>query len=535
MHKYFLSILLNKRNVYLFIISIVLALVGMAIVLYEPQLLGKIIDCLNLKDINNLENLILMYITCSIIGNVSVNICKYLISRINSHIIIDLRNVFFSKIISAKISKIETLSKGDLISKFETDITIVANFLTGNAVDLLINIFSIVLISVYVFNIDVILSVILLIFIPIQALIIKKLGKISKKNTESFRKLNSKYLSFFEISIMGIKDIKSFKREHQVKNSMKNELNTLFHLSNKASYIDIFINIINKIFLLTINVLIISFFISRIINGNTTVGQFIAFFNYTSKFYSAIFGLTGIYTKWKVTSVSLNRIFNLLNIPQEINSKYAEPLSISNKIKLNNISFSYDNESEVFENLNISFKENRVNLVLGNSGIGKTTICELLLKFYDPNKGTIMFDTYAYSQLDYSFIREKISYISQSPVFFENIFIKNFFINPNDEDINNLTHLLKEFNLSFLSESLFKSFNFDSLSVGQRQRMNIIRGILKNANLYIFDEPTSSIDSKNKEIILNKLYEISEIKTIIIITHDQDVVNYFENPNIILL
>ena len=534
MQKHLFSLLLTKRNISLLIISLILALTGMAIVLYEPQVLGKIIDYLTSKNTKSLQSLVILYILCSIIGNISVNICKFLISRINIYLTTDLRNLFFSRVISAKVPNIESLSNGDLISKFETDISIVANFLTGNAVDFLINIFSVFLIAVYMFNINFILSILLLIFIPLEIIIIKKLGKISKKNSESFRKLNSKYLSFFENSIIGIKDIKSFGREKQIKNTMRTELTHLFSLANKAAYIDVFINIINKIFLLAINILVIIFFIPKIMNDNITIGLFIAFFNYSSKFYSAFFGLTGIYTKWKITSVSLKRVIDLFDIPQEL-SLHTQLTPSSNNIYMDNISFSYSNENAVFKNFDANFKENKVNLIIGKSGIGKTTLCELLLKFYDPDSGDIKYDSLSYSKIDYSFIRKKISYISQSPVFFESSILNNMFINATKENIEYLTTLLKEFNLSDLLENLSEEFNFDSLSVGQRQRLNIIRGILNEASIYIFDEPTSSIDIFNKKIILDKINVLSKNKSVIIITHDNDIINYFEEPNIVSL
>ncbi|WP_455684809.1 ABC transporter transmembrane domain-containing protein [Thomasclavelia sp.] len=534
MYKHLKFLLIKKRNIFLFIISLTLALIGMAIVLYEPQLLGKIIDQLPLGNGGKIQNFIYLYIACSIIGNISVNICKYLISRINSYIIVDLRDMFFSKLVSAKISNIELLSKGDLISKFETDISIIANFLTGNAVDFFINIFSIFIIAVYIFNINFTLSLILLIFIPVEIIIIKWLGKISKKNTELFRKLNSKYLSFFEVSIIGLKDIKSFNREQQVKNRMKTELNNLFYLANKTAYIDIFINVVNKIFLLTINVLIMVFFVQNIIDGNLTVGLFIAFFNYSSKFYSSIFGLTGIYTKWQTTSVSLNRVVDLFNIPQEEISRFL-PTTVSDIIEFKKVDFSYDNENIIFSNLNVLFKEKTVNLIIGNSGIGKTTLCELLLKFYEPKRGNIIYGSCTYSQLDHHFVRERISYISQSPVFFDDSIVNNIFVNATEKNISDLSALLKEFNLLYLLDNLYKKFNFNSLSVGQKQRLNIIRGILKNATIYIFDEPTSSIDNFNKLIILNTIDQLSKNKTVIIITHDKDVINFFKKSNIVAL
>lgn len=528
------NIILRKKYIIVMTFSLLLALIGMIVMLYEPQLLGNIIDSISQKEKNSIQYYIFLYVTFLISGNVAINTCKYLINRINAHIIIDLRNNFFSKLVYAKIISIENISSGDLISKFETDISVIANFLTGNIVDFFINIFSILIIMIYIVTIDVIPSLIIIFFIPLEIAIVIKIGNLAKKNTVNLRKLNSNYLSYFEKVISGIKDLKSYNKEDLAINSMDKKLNLQFSLINKISLLNISKQTINKIFLIIINIIIILYFYPKVIANIFTIGVLIAFLNYTGKFYSAIFGLSGIYTNWKTTEVSIKRVNTLFNLPQEVRTNYTN-FTINDIIKVDNISFSYNNEIPVFKDFYLILKPNTVNIITGKSGIGKTTLCELLIKLYQTQNGQIYFGKTSIEKIDYINLRDKIAYISQKPSFFDETLYDNIFDNSSDKNkkIDKLVYLLQAFDLISLKDKIFENINLNLLSMGQRQRVNIIRGLLKEADIYFFDEPTSSIDTTNKIKVLKEIAYMLKNKTVVIITHDDDVINFFHNANII--
>lgn len=525
---------LKVKNLFVILLCIILSTIGMIISLYEPMVLGKLIDCISNNYLYFLDNLIL-YAVCTVLGIIIISYCRYLINRVNLKLISQLRIFFYRSVVTSKVTEFQNVMPGDLISKFETDISIVSSFVSGNFVSFIVNAISTVVIIVYMGKIDWRLTLFLLILVPIDIMMVKKLGKYIAKYANSARKSNSIYLSFFEETIKGLKDIKSYEIEHQFICKMKKFQDEYSDQTSKVWTIELLVNVLNKIFLIAVNIIIIFQYSKYSLQS---VGVFIAYINYTGKLYSSLFGLSDIYAKWKSVSISLQRISDVLNFEEEQLDK-GEPANYRGEIQFRDIFFKYPLGNWSLEKFNARILPNGINIIIGESGSGKTSICELLLSFYDIIEGDILINGDSLRSLNRKSLRNRISYVSQTTYFFdmnpfEYLKIGNPMLNKVDA-----ANILCALGLNQLAENVIgenhesTQLKLQDLSVGQKQRLSIARGLIKNADIYIFDEPTSALDSESKKYVLSAINDLCDHATVILITHDIDVIEYYPQKNLI--
>lgn len=518
------------------VLCVILSIFGMIISLYEPMILGEVIDNIADNDIGSIYYNMILYAGCAAIGIITVSLCRYILNYINLKFICKLRIFFYNNVISANISSIQEMSSGDLISKFEADIGILSGFISENLVVFFVNTTSIFVISYYMLKVDVRLTLLLLFLVPIDILVVKILGESVQKYTIRTRKVNSEYIGFFEESVNGIKDIKSFESEKEYETQMKQMQDHFADLNLKVNNISLFSNVFNKFFLVVINIIIILSFISSINTSAVSVGIFVAFVNYTGKLYSALFGVSNIYTKWKTANVSLERIMDIFSLDKEEVGNISGNVDFSGDIVFQNVSFDYPSGKKVLKDFYSVFETKRVNILTGTSGCGKTTLCELLLAFYDIGSGDIIINSTSMRQLSKSDLRSRISYVSQTTYFFDMNIFDYLKVGNSELTTNDAAHILNLLGLSELSNDILSN-NFPvkikALSAGQKQRLNIARGLIKKADIYIFDEPTSALDSINKNSVLEVISGLVAHATVIIITHDEEVFKFFHDAKII--
>jgi len=211
-------------------------------------------------------------------------------------------------------------------------------------------------------------------------------------------------------------------------------------------------------------------------------------------------------------------------------------------IKFENIYFKYPNTNKyIFKNLNLELNFNSTKLIglYGHSGSGKSSLCKILLKIYDLEKGNIIINNINYNKIHNSILKKNITYINQNNKLFDNNIEFNLNYGCIDKDIcnKNIIEVLKSdnlkniFNKSDINEikKINTGFLGEKISGGQRQIINVLNGLIYPSNILILDEPTSNLDSKNKNELINIIQKFKKYKKgIIIITHDKDLLNIFD-------
>ncbi len=221
-----------------------------------------------------------------------------------------------------------------------------------------------------------------------------------------------------------------------------------------------------------------------------------------------------------------NRIFEITDSQPAV--KFKEngiKQTAGNSIKFQNVFFGYEEKSDAIKNFSLKIEEKEKVAIVGASGSGKTTLVNLLARFYDPRKGAVLLGGTDVKEFDEETLRGKISVVSQSSYFFNGSVKDNLLIAKPDATDDEIFNAARMANIHDVISALPEGYNSwigergHLLSGGERQRLSIARALLKNAPIMIFDEPTANLDSENEREILNTIFSVTKIKTLILITH----------------
>jgi len=272
----------------------------------------------------------------------------------------------------------------------------------------------------------------------------------------------------------------------------------------------------------------------EIMKNRLTLGSFVAFNSFLGYLYTSIEGLIGINTLIQSALVSYKRVLEILHLPREEKGNIRLK-KLKGKINCEKISFSYDGINFVLKDLYLNIKEKEKVLIIGKSGAGKTTLVNLLIKFYLPQKGDVYFDGISIKNIDIFSLRKKIGVVFQTPFIFSGTIRDNLLIvNPYTSE-KEIINALKIANIYDFIISLSKKIDTDvgerglKLSMGQKQKLAIARIILKKPDILILDEALSNVDKEAERLILEAIFKNFEDKTIICISHRYDnIINYVD-------
>jgi ABC-type multidrug transport system fused ATPase/permease subunit len=261
-------------------------------------------------------------------------------------------------------------------------------------------------------------------------------------------------------------------------------------------------------------------------NGHITQGEFIMFFGYINLSFSPFFKLSEFYNYYKRASVSIKRIIKLKNLVPEA-MKHGEKTieGFKGKINFNNLNFNYYKNKEVLKDINLEISSGESVALVGESGVGKTTLSELIFGYYQPSKGNIFLDNVDISKLKLRWLREQIAIVPQEISIFNDTLINNIKYANQKANFDEVVKAAKAANAHKFIMSLPKKYKTlvgergVKLSVGQKQRIAITMAFLKNPKILILDEPTSALDAKSEIKVQKGIKRLISGRTTIIIAH----------------
>ncbi len=261
-------------------------------------------------------------------------------------------------------------------------------------------------------------------------------------------------------------------------------------------------------------------------NGAITQGEFIMFFGYISLSFSPFFRLSEFYRFYKRASVAIKRIVRLKNLVPEA-MKHGNKIieDFKGKIEFKKVSFGYTKDKETLKNINLNINPGETIALVGESGVGKTTLSELILGYYKTSSGDILLDGINISQLKLNWIRKQIAVVSQEISVFNDTILNNIKYSNSDASFEEVIKAAKAANAHDFIMSLPKKYDTlvgergVKLSVGQKQRIAITMAFLKNPKILILDEPTSSLDAKSERAVQDGINSLIGGRTCIIIAH----------------
>ncbi len=441
-----------------------------------------------------------------------------------------------------KMSEINKKSNTEFLNNLYNDI--------GNISLLIDNVFFIMITQLFnifggligLFIISPKLTLFVIAVIPIKLIVVNKFAKTRKKMVEEYMSKNSQFANWFGDTLNGIKDIKLYdifkekvkEFEIQKKNIIKIEKKMSIQQEMNMSFDQILLQIlIATIYIVGINM---------ILNLELTVGSILSFSAYSSYVVTPISSILNIKLILSSIGPASNRYFEFLGTEVEVeDTKYKETSKFKDinenlNINFENINFSYNGSDNILKNINFSINAKEKVAIIGPNGCGKTTIINLLMRFYTPQDGKIKINNIDINSININDYRKNISLVSQNSYLFNDTIENNIFLYRKFNK-NNLQKVLIDCNLYDLYKSLPIDYklgeNGRNLSSGQRQKVLLARALIGNNDLILLDEATSNIDIETENQITQLITTKFNNKTVIIISHKTKILNYVDK--IILL
>ena len=438
----------------------------------------------------------------------------------------DIRKSVFEKIEKFSITNIKKYEIGELISRLTSDVQKLSEVFSWGVMDachsIIVLLFSIGIMLYLSFTLTIMLFLMLPIIYIVTLLFQKNILKFQRK----VRDYNSKIIRSYTESLSYIKTIKALGIEEKKKNEFIS-FNEKYRKYNLKSILISAIFVPTVMFIASIGVgFAFNFSSISVMKNIMTYGAFLSFLTYSFQIFEPFKMLAQIFTDLKSAQASAERVFQILYEDDEIIEQKETDLNFGGNIRFENVSFHYfDDDKLVLKDFNFEIKNGQSVAFIGSTGSGKSTIVNLICKFYDPTSGDIFLDGINYKNIDKTCLYNNLGYVLQQPQLFsisikENIKFGNE--NATDEEIMEICNLLgiDEF-ISKLPDGIDTVIGESgyNISSGQKQLISFARALIKNPKLLILDEATSSIDTETEKFIQNKMKDILSGKTSIIVAH----------------
>ena len=457
----------------------------------------------------------------------------------------NLRTETFENVLSLDMKYFENKSSGRLMAILNDDVNQLERFLDTGANKLLQTATTVIVIGGTFLYISPLIATFAFIPIPIIIFGSFKFTSTIASRYESIRESIETLNSNLSNSISGILNVKSFTRETKELDrieSSSNEVRSANYHAIKLSAAFIPIIRVAILFGFTATLLIGGFLA---LDGEIKVATYSVLLFITQRLLWPLTELGDTFDLYQRAMASFNRIFSLKNETSDIGNGNIEFKKLEKNIELRDVSFSYVDNFNVLNNVNLTINAGQTTAIVGSTGSGKSTLIKLLLRLYEINNGSISYDSNSLKEIELSSLREKIGLVSQDVFLFEGTVIENIAygdLNASESEVWNAAQKSEadEFiNNLPQKENTIVGERGQKLSGGQRQRISIARAILKNPEILILDEATSSVDNETEAAIQRSLDILKKDRTVIVIAHrlstvrNADIIYVLENGSVV--
>ena len=474
-----------------------------------------------------LSVLVIGIIAIFMLKNLCDYFAMYFVTFLKNGVLRDLRTAMYDKILHLPIAFFSEKRKGDTIARISNDVNEVQNSMLAILELIVKEPLTIIFTIVTMFIMSVELTTFVFIFIPISGYIISLVGKQLKKKSSLAQQEQGTFLSTLEETLGGLKVVKSYNAENHFSRAFGNSTNRFFRLSNSIVNRQNLASPLSEV----MGIAVIAFLLIYggqmvLVDGTLKASSFITYMGLAYNILTPAKAISKASYGVKRGAAAADRVLEILDehnpITTKVGSIHKENLETA--IKLQNITFGYL-EDKVLKDFSLVVRKGETVALVGQSGSGKSTIANLLTRFYDVDEGEILVDGTDIRDLDMQSLRGLIGLVTQDSILFNDTIKANISLgrpNATDEEVIEALKVANAYEfVKDLPEGIYTNIgdSGNKLSGGQKQRLSIARAVLKNPPIMILDEATSALDTESERLVQQALENMMQNRTSVVIAH----------------
>ena len=472
-----------------------------------------------------------LILLCSGISNYIRNI--YLVKGANE-IYVRIQMQVYDHIQSLPIRYFDNIPAGSVVSRITSDVNQIRTFFVSSFIQIMIITLKILFSYVVLFYVDYRFALFMLLLLPIMYFVLKIYNKLTIDSIKGYRRKFSESNGIINENYQNLEVIKAFNREKaSIADWNKHNIERYVYWKKLNQVDSLLLHNITGVFRVILFIGIVYYYAYSSFNNNifgVTLGMVYLFINYTTDIIYRIADFTmGISTYVRAVGAA-NNIQEILKLEVERDIDMQETEDFRGNIEFENLYFAYNEDDYVLKDINLEIKENQTVAFVGHTGSGKSTIMNLVVKFYEPNKGVLKIGGKDISEYSRKYLRENIAIVLQDSFLFEGTLLENITTSGDKQLAKEaLTQVGGEFILENHSLESKVEIGGSNFSTGEKQLICLARALAKNPKILILDESTANIDSETEQSVGNAITELKQGRTTLIIAHRLSTIKNADN------
>ncbi len=492
-----------------------------------PAFVESILNQLNLFTPLKVLYILLIVIPIALVIRAIFELLQsYIMSDVGQKVIRDVRNQIYDKLQSLSLDYFTQKRSGELISRITNDVKLIENAVSYALTDLVYQSFQVICFALLTFLINwrmALISIVVLPLVMVPMIVVGKiLRKLSKRSQEKMADINSLLVETF----IGVRIVRAFCAEVRELERFKKQNHDYYKIAMKSIKRMLILGIVTELIGVAMALFIIFYSGRQVMEGNLSFGAFALFMAALLSLIKPFKKLSQVNSIMQQAVAASSRIYEVLDISPSIQEKpQAQQLTgFKNNIVLEDIWFSYA-EQDILKGINLEVRKGQMLAIVGPSGAGKTTLVDLIPRFYDSKKGRILIDGIDIRDLSLKSLRQQIGIVTQETILFNDTIRANILYGKPDASQQELEEAAKQaYAHDFIA---YLPLGYDTiigdrgmkLSGGERQRIAIARALLKNPPILLLDEATSQLDTESERIVQEALNRLIHGRTVFVIAH----------------
>ena len=525
MFKRYIELLLPQKKLFFYAIfaSLITTVLGIASSMFNKILMDEVLP----YGLNNLlVTLIIVFSMVSLTNTLVGFVRQWVLIHLSIKIDIPLMLGYFGHIFHLPMKFFATRKTGDITTRY-SDANTIKSIFTSIALSLIMDISMAIITGIILFRMNAMLFSISLFMALVSILLVliykQPYKKINEETMVQSAALNSQMIE----SLRGIETVKCNANEDTELENLEREYIKSLKISLRSSRISTTQGLISSFISMGFSMLTTYVGISQVLNGEMTLGGFMAFSTLSSYFTSPLSSLIGLQMQIQEANISMKRLTEIMDYEAETDGDADRSAleKVEGDIEFKDVTFRYGNRTPALDHVSFTIPAGKKVALVGSSGSGKSTITKMLLKYYEPEDGEIDFNGVNLQEYTCDSVRRAISYVPQNVELFSKTIYDNIRVSRMDATMDEVKEAAKKADAHEFIRHLPLQYNTyleeagNGLSGGEKQRIALARAFLKDSNLYILDESTSNLDFATENLIFNMIYDQLADRSMLIVAH----------------